>query len=1515
MLLTPTAINAQEHESIAKYRKGEVIVKFKSHVGIRKSASRGEAQGGEPFVGSQTVNTILKQMGAKEVKQLLPRSDKPRQNARGKFGSSAVPKDLTTLCLLKYDEAIGGSVETVLETLRQLEDVEYAEPNYIRKASSATYPTASRLDEQWGLKAINMPYLWQQPIINPKRPVIAIIDSGVDINHPDLKDNIWNNPNEEASGEDTDENGFVDDLHGWNFVDNSPVVTDDNKHGTHCAGIAAATGEGVVSGANPDALIMPVKVLNKKGDGDDATIIQGVEYAVANGADIISMSLGGIGFSKAFNEVFEKASDNAILFAAAGNNGMCIKSNHSGFHNSRNSSSPSFPAAFSSVIGVMATQDDGTLTSFSNYDCDGPLFSSSAHGNYELRAPGKSILSTVPDNKYSEMDGTSMACPMAAGAISRLLQCRNFSSKEEMLKTIVMASGGHIDMEAAYKAKIDILAQEAFEVTTDDGVTLFFVKNGENTVQLGNGTSPALSQQTAGDIEIPDFVHNYTVTGIAANAFYGCTDLRRAHLPTNLISIGASAFRECGVKDIFLNGDTPPQCADDAFDSEQKECIYLYVPTPFESYYKEKEPWNLFPKFSRNTNYKKGNVFYKDVNGVQTMFIVTDANLHQVSIGGFYCAASIDAAITGVYEIPTSVNGYDVTSIGCYAFTNCTNLTSVSIPDCVTYFDDYAFSGCSGLSSIKFPNSLTSLGEGVFEGCSRLSSVTIPSGTTSINDYSFYKCSGLTSITIPDGVTSIGNYAFADCSALTSVTIPDGVTSIGNYAFADCSALTSVIFSGDDVTSIGEKAFEDCSGIESIIIPSGVTSIGHRAFYRCSTLNSLVIPKSVTSIDTQAFYECTALTSVTSFIEDPFDAVVFWNYKNATLYVPSGTVDKYKKAEGWKLFKNIVEMGGETPEDIINFADGNVKAICVANWDTDGDGLLSKTEAAAVTSIGTVFKNSNITSFDELQYFTGLTEIEGRAFNNCQLTSVTIPNGVKTIGDAAFSQNEIASVSLPNTLESIGKYAFASNKLQSITIPQKVTTIEEGTFYNNELQSVSILGKVTAIGKDAFTYYQKITSFSISDLVSWCGMNADWYRDSNKGEKCSFYVNGHEVTDLVIPDGVTFIGKYTFMGLSGLTSLTIPEGVTSIQSSAFLGCIGLTSVTLPKSLTSIGDFVFQDSKGIATVTALMTEPFDFDPDASTFHYTIFDNAILYVPAGTKSLYKNAEGWKEFKNIVEMEDGSPNLNDGDVFTAVNADGVELTFKVISANDKTCQVGSGSIEGPRAIDKTYKGPITIPATANGFKVTSIGNFAFYDTQITYATISEGVENIGRGAFRCYSYLKTLELPSTIKSIGEQIIAYYLDEDWGSVLHNNVVSIVTHMTEPIDIPDNAFGFDTKYSDEEGYADNFCRAGTREMADDDDYVNGLNKIRATLYVPAGTLSKYKAIKGWTMFKEMKESMQGDANTDGKVGDEDVELVKEYIMTGKTEGLIFTNADANGDFEINTADIVRILNIINTAY
>jgi len=330
-----------------------------------------------------------------------------------------------------------------------------------------------------------------------------------------------------------------------------------------------------------------------------------------------------------------------------------------------------------------------------------------------------------------------------------------------------------------------------------------------------------------------------------------------------------------------------------------------------------------------------------------------------------------------------------VTSIGNFAFGGCTGLTSVTIPNSVTSIGEDAFNGCTGLTSITIPNSVTSIGNFAFGGCSGLTSVTIGNSVTSIGNNAFYGCSGLTSVTIPNSVTSIGNSAFEGCSGLTSITIPNSVTSIGDGAFHDCKGLTSITIP-NSVTSIGYSAFENCSGLTSITIPNSVTSIGNYAFYNCSGLTSVTIPNSVTSIGDYAFSGCSKLTSVTipnsvtsigyaafrycsgltsvtigsgvtsignrafdgadiptviSLIENPFtitgktsDSRTFSQntFLNATLYVPKGTIDKYKVTDGWKDFLFIEEGtgGGDTPttqkceKPTISYENGKLTFIC-----------------------------------------------------------------------------------------------------------------------------------------------------------------------------------------------------------------------------------------------------------------------------------------------------------------------------------------------------------------------------------------------------------------------------------------------------------------------------------------------------------------------------------------------------------------------------------------------------------
>lgn len=468
-----------------KYKPGEVIVKFKDSSNVSVSRKNGKFHS----ASNSAVDQLLRSIGVEDLEPLMPLSGSTGVGRKMKAynGKEIVAKDLSKLYVIKIADITSQpiNIHEVVEQLLALEEVEYAEPNYLMHTLETTPGITDTPDDpmynlQYGISAINLDKLWPMPVNSKEGPIIAILDTGVEIDHPDLEANIWTNEVERdgSTGYDDDGNGFKDDIHGWDFINNTGEIYDYNGHGTHCAGIAAAcgfNGKGIV-GANPDARIMPITVMQSNGTGDIATIIKGVDYASANGANIISMSIGGYSSSMAYEEALGKAYQNAVIVAAAGNDGYCL--NHPHPERGQMAPLPMYPAAYTFVLGVQASGSNGNLASFTNYDDDGAVFSAYPEEqlyNYEITAPGASIMSTYPGGKYKELSGTSMATPLVAGALSRLLQTKEYNNWELLFGDLIhtVAPNGVLDIMATYnledKDRIPELQVVGIDIVDEDG--------------------------------------------------------------------------------------------------------------------------------------------------------------------------------------------------------------------------------------------------------------------------------------------------------------------------------------------------------------------------------------------------------------------------------------------------------------------------------------------------------------------------------------------------------------------------------------------------------------------------------------------------------------------------------------------------------------------------------------------------------------------------------------------------------------------------------------------------------------------------------------------------------------------------------------------------------------------------------------------------------------------------------------------------------------------------------------
>ncbi len=421
------------------------------------SASAAEAVPGELIVGFESNTTTAQSRVA------VNEADASIEQRLGKIDAVVVKLDANQ------------SAGEALASLRASDEVAFAEPNYVLHATALTSDDLLTGGSLWNLIKIRAPQAWDAA--NGSGVVVAVTDSGIDVNDPELASRLWNNPREIANGIDDDGNGIVDDLHGADFVTGDGTPNDEAGHGTHVSGTigaAANDGRGNV-GVAPGAQLMALKFLDAQGGGNVGDAIVAIDYAIKNGATVINASWGGAPFSQGLEDAILRAnSAGAVFVSAAGN------------ESTDNDSSPSYPAAYDlpNTVTVAATDNRNRLASFSNYGA----------GNVDVAAPGVDIVSNVGDH-YESWNGTSMAAPHVSGVAALVKSHKPSASSSEVVSAILRGAKrvrtlrGKVATSGVLNAKRAIFAADnpGADLSRSDlaGPSLFRLRSPGRSVRVG----------------------------------------------------------------------------------------------------------------------------------------------------------------------------------------------------------------------------------------------------------------------------------------------------------------------------------------------------------------------------------------------------------------------------------------------------------------------------------------------------------------------------------------------------------------------------------------------------------------------------------------------------------------------------------------------------------------------------------------------------------------------------------------------------------------------------------------------------------------------------------------------------------------------------------------------------------------------------------------------------------------------------------------------------------------------
>lgn len=716
-----------------------------------------------------------------------------------------------------------------------------------------------------------------------------------------------------------------------------------------------------------------------------------------------------------------------------------------------------------------------------------------------------------------------------------------------------------------------------------------------------------------------------------------------------------------------------------------------------------------------------------------------------------------------------------VTELGERAFQYCKSLQKVKLSQNLTRIEKYAFYSCSKLMEIEIPQSVTEISSEAFRFCG-FTKIVIPQNVKEIGSYAFSGCYSLGEVQLSNGLTTLGGHAFYLCRQLTEVQIPDSVESLGRYAFRDCYNLKSATI-GAGVKRIDSYTFYDCSSLENVTLAEGLEAIGDNAFYGCHSLHKVLIPQSVTSISGDAFLE-----NVIWLVYADSYAYTYAQENNRLHFVFDGTAEPEFHTVNGVLYcvmngktYGIGSEKGITSVVIPAMVDGCPVVELSGTFDIGGS-LQSVVLPNSLRRIGQrTFSGCNDLTTIEIP--DSVTEIGEDAFSCCSsLQEVRLSQNLAIIANTAFvACDNLKEIELPQSLTEIGDRAFAQSGLIKITIPQGVKVIGDSVFSMcYDLTEVLLSDGLTTIGDSAFYDCTQLTEVRIPNSVKSLGSTA--------------FVGCSELKSVTVGAGIKWINSNTFYGCSNLENVILTEGLEGISSGAFYGCVSLYKVLIPQSVTSISSDAFPENVVWLVYADSYAHTYAQENDIM---YLVYDGAtepeyhtvdgVLYcvingeayaisseervtnviIPATVEG-YPVVELRGTFKNCntlqsITLPDSLRRIGDETFYYCMNLKGITIPDSVTEIGESAFYACRRlkEVQLPKSItriaDYAFYGCASVKEIEIPQGVTEIGEYAFGESGLTKIATPQSMKTIGDNAFGGCCYLTEVQFLEGLTTIG--------------------------------------------------------------------------------------------------------------------------------------------------------------------